>query len=284
MSCRAILAGGAGTNSKLRTGLKIMPNSFSDTGQGAHAWYEENAAPFTNAKAIEQRFIGMDAESQERLNLFKLWALDRTAGIDFTGESVLDLGAGHARLALAFPKMSSYLGVDYSTNLISIGRRRLSEAGLAGHARLEHADCSTWRGAKESFDIVCSLGMLCYFSDPETMIRSMAYHLRPGGTLFFDFRSSSPLLDPIRKLLWKLRPPTSGSAYVWSPARTVAMLRAAGLGEIRIVMREFPLLGPWYANRRWDWPLKVRNAIAENPLFYLFATEAWAFAKKPLAG
>jgi len=259
-----------------------MPNPPADTGQGAHAWYEENATAFTDAEAIEQPFIGLDAQSQERLNRFKLWAVDQAAAIDFTGKKVLDLGAGHARLALAYPKMASYLGVDYSENLIAIGRRRISAAGLDGRARLEHSDCSTWRGAKESFDVVCSLGMFCYLSEPETMVKSMAYHLRPGGSLFFDFRSSSPLLDPIRKLRWKLHPPTGGMAYIWSPARTVAMLRDAGLDDVRVVMREYPLLGPWYARRKWDWPLTLRNSIAERSLFNMFATEAWAFAKKPL--
>lgn len=59
------------------------------------------------------------------------------------------------------------------------------------------------------------------------------------------------------------------------------MLKNAGLGDIRIVMREYPLLGGLYAERKWDWPLALRNAISERRSFEMLATEGWAFARKP---
>jgi len=260
-----------------------MPNPQPDLAHSAHAWYEENAAKFVDTAVVELPFIGMDAERQERLNRFKLSALGRHELVDFTAKHVLDFGAGHARLALAFPTMASYLGVDFSANLVALGEARLKAAGLDGRARLLHADCNTWQGQKDHFDIVCSLGMFCYLPDPEAMLKSMAYHLRPGGVLFIDYRSSSPLWDPIRTLKWKLHPPTGGKTWTWQRRRTEMMFRNAGLEEIRIVMREYPLLGGLYAERKWDWPLALRNAIAERRLFEMFATEGWAFARKPLS-
>jgi len=47
------------------------------------------------------------------------------------------------------------------------------------------------------------------------------------------------------------------------------------------VMREYPLLGGLYAGRKQDWPLSLRDAIAKRRLFDVFATEGWAFARKP---
>ena len=114
------------------------------------------------------------------------------------------------------------------------------------------------------------------------MLKSMAFHLRPGGVLFIDYRSSSPLWDPIRTLKWKLHPPTGGKTWAWKRRRTETMLRNAGLTDIRIVMREYPLLGGLYASRKQDWPLSLRDAIARRRLFDVFATEGWAFARKPL--
>jgi ubiquinone/menaquinone biosynthesis C-methylase UbiE len=259
-----------------------MPNP-PDLANKAHAWYEENAAKFADAAVIELPFIGMDAEGQERLNRFKLSALGDTGLVDFTGKRVLDFGAGHARLALAFPTMASYLGVDFSANLVAIGEARLKAQHLEGRAQLVHADCTTWRGPKEHFDIVCSLGMFAYLVDPEAMLKSMAFHLRPGGVLFIDYRSSSPLWDPIRTLKWRLHSPTGGKTWAWKRRRTETMLRNAGLADIRIVMREYPLLGGLYAGRKWDWPLALRNAISEQRLLEMFATEGWAFARKPLS-
>src|SRR6478752_5471212 len=138
-----------------------MPNP-PDLASSAHAWYEENAAKFVDTAVIELPFIGMDSEGQARLNQFKLAALGDAELVDFTGKHVLDFGAGHARLALAFPEMASYLGVDFSANLVALGEARLKAERLDGRARLVHADCNTWRGPKEHFDVVCSLGMFCY--------------------------------------------------------------------------------------------------------------------------
>src|SRR4029434_809433 len=99
-----------------------MQSSDSNIGAGARAWYEEHAATFAGASAIEFAFVGMDADYQERLIEFQLWALERVASADFRGKRVLDYGAGHGRLALAYPTVASYLGIDFSANLVALGQ------------------------------------------------------------------------------------------------------------------------------------------------------------------
>jgi SAM-dependent methyltransferase len=246
----------------------------------AHAWYEKNAASFANAAVIELHFIGRDARHQERLNRFKLWAIDQVASIDFGGKRVLDYGAGHGRLAFAYPTVASYLGVDYSANLVALGQKRFHDARFGDRAQLVCGDVNTWQGPREHFDIVCSLGMFCYLPDPGAILKAMAAHVRPGGVLFMDFRSSSPLWDAVRHVKWKLHPPTGGETRAWKGVETERLMLEAGLVDCRIVMREYPLLAQLYA-RGWEWPLKLRNAMAERPAFNIFGTEAWAFARKP---
>jgi 2-polyprenyl-3-methyl-5-hydroxy-6-metoxy-1,4-benzoquinol methylase len=259
-----------------------MQTEGSNIQNSAHAWYESNAASFTETDVIELPFIGKDSRYQERLNRFKLWAIDQVAAVDFAGKHVLDYGAGHGRLALAYPTAASYLGVDYSANLIALGQKRLKNAGLGERAKLVVGDVNKWQGPREQFDIVCSLGMFCYLPDPGATLKAMAAHVKPGGLLFMDFRSSSPLWDLVRKVKWKLHPPTGGHTRAWKGSETVRMMREAGLVDCRIVMREYPLLGHLYASRGREWPLKLRNAMAAHHALDLFATEAWAFARKPV--
>lgn len=248
--------------------------------QNIRAWYNGHADSFAGTDVVELPFIGLDAGAQKRLNDFKLQALGH-GRVDFTGKDVLDFGAGHGRLALAFPTMRSYTGVDYSENLVQLGNERLRKAGHGGWAKLNHGDCYKYPAPDSAFDVVCSLGMFCYLPDPQAMLIKMARHLRPGGTLFMDFRSSSPLYDPVRKLKWKIWQPTGGTTGMWTTERMVSMLDNAGLRDAQLVMREYPFLGDLHARKAWAWPLNLRDSMAERRGFDLFATEGWAFARKP---
>ena len=109
-----------------------------------HRWYDDHAHEFAEADVIELPFVGKSREFQERLNRFKLWAVDHGGIVDLSGKHVLEFGAGHGRLALAYPGMASYTGVDYSKNLVELGNRRLERAGLTGRAKLVRGDALTF--------------------------------------------------------------------------------------------------------------------------------------------
>ncbi|MGH8594650.1 MAG: class I SAM-dependent methyltransferase [Gammaproteobacteria bacterium] len=244
-----------------------------------HHWYDANAERFADAAAIEVPFIGLSADAQERMNRFKLFAIDN--GVALEGKNVLEFGAGHGRLALAYPSMASYLGVDYSANLVALGTQRLARAGLSDRARLVHDDVLSFAETMAAFDVVCSLGMLSCFPDPEPVLRKMSAYLKPGGILFTDFRCTSRLYGAIRRLKWAIKKPTGGGVlHPHLPSAIEAMLAKVGLTDIQVVSREFPLLAGLHARQGWDWPLALRNAIADSRGLRMFATVVWVFGTK----
>jgi SAM-dependent methyltransferase len=247
-----------------------------------YSWYDEHAHEFADAAAIEQLFVGKSPEFQARLNRFKLWAVDRNDVVSLNGKHVLEFGAGHGRLALAYPGMASYTGVDSSRNLVALGNERLARLGLAAKVKLVHGDVTSFVGPAQHFDVVCSLGMMCYFNDPAPVVKRMQSFVRPGGVLFFDFRVASWLYDSIRRVKWAFSPPTGNSTSLAHPSKIEAILTELGLVNVRVRLREFPLLAACYASSGGEWALDLRNALSESRLMRPFATEAWVFADKPL--
>ena len=248
--------------------------------EGIHRWYNDNAHEFAEADAIELPFVGMPRVFQERLNRFKLWAIEQGGAVTLTGKHVLEFGAGQGRLAFAFPDMASYLGVDSSQNMVDIGNRRLQGAGLADRATLVRGDVLTF-STERQFDVVCSLGMMSYFEDPDPVITAMAKFVQPGGSLFFDFRNHSWIYEPIRRIKWLLNPPTGGTTYVAKRAQIAAALLRSGFFDVRFVAREFPLLAERYARTAADWPLALRNRLAASTVARPLATEGWVFGRRP---
>jgi cyclopropane fatty-acyl-phospholipid synthase-like methyltransferase len=249
--------------------------------QEIHTWYDDHAQEFANAAVVELAFVGKPPEFQERLNRFKLWALDGNV-VSLNGKNVLEFGAGHGRLALAYRDMASYTGVDYSKNLVDLGNKRLQKEGLADRAKIVHGDVTSFDGPKRQFDVVCSLGMMCYFPDPALVVTRMEAFVKPGGVLFFDFRVASPLYWALRRVKWALRPPTGGTTFDVRTSEIKKILTGLGLANIRIRLREFPFLAERYARGSSTWALDLRNALSESRLMMPLATEAWVFADKPL--
>jgi SAM-dependent methyltransferase len=198
------------------------------------------------------------------------------------GASVLEFGAGHGRLAGEIPIYASYTGVDLSPRLVELGNDRLARSGLAGRARLVPGDCLAFEGPLEAFDVVCSLGVFSYARDPAQLLRKMVSHLKPGGQVFFDVRSSSLLYDPVRRLRWKLGMGTRDANQLYSKGQLHSMFAAAGLVDLRVVMRDYPVLGELFSRREWAWPLTLRNWLATHSKLDWMGTACFVFGRKPL--
>lgn len=256
---------------------------MTSNGQDVRAWYDRNAVQFKDAIAIELAFTHLTRAEQERLNRFKLWFIQEGALVSLHGKRILEFGCGHGRLALEVGGYESYVGVDFSEPLIEIGRERIAEAGLGDRARLIVSDCLAFEAPPDHFDIVCSLGMFSHVPDPRAVLEKMYFHLAPGGTLFLDGHASSPLYNPLRDLKKRITAGTGGAKTLFRPPQLRALLADIGLIDVRVVMREYPLLGGLYA-RGWDWPMSLRNRLAEHPVLDVLGTTFMAFGRKPLEG
>ena len=137
-------------------------------------------------------------------------------------------------------------------------------------------------GPEASFDIVCALGMFEYVEDPKATLTKMVYHLKPGGTLFIDAHSSSPLYNIIRR--WRNRQQTAKGGIpkqLYDADDMCSLLEAVGLNDTRILMTEFPFIGTLYARTGWRWVIALRNVIAERPAFRFLGTNFNAVALRP---
>lgn len=245
-------------------------------------WYDENAARFRDAATIELAFVGMSPDQQYRLNRFKLWHLEHGSMVGLAGKRVLEFGCGHGRFALEMPGYAEYVGVDFSAELVRLGKERFDRAGLSDRARLVLSDCLGFDGPPEYYDVVGSLGMFPHVDDPEAVLQKMASHLRPGGILFMDGHLSSPIYYPIRRLRWLFRRPTGGISRLYTEQEIRSMFARAGIGDVRFIVREYPLLGTLYARTGWSWPLSLRNALSRRRWLNRFATDFFAVGTKPV--
>jgi cyclopropane fatty-acyl-phospholipid synthase-like methyltransferase len=261
-------------------------NQHLNRAEALRAWWDSHARQFEDIATLEKDFLDLNPEEQKRLNDFKLWFLQDDAGlVSVLDKDILEFGAGHGRMALEARGYRSYLGVDFSENVVRIGEKRIARAGLSDRARLVASDALAFQGPQEAFDIVCSLGMFCSLSVPtaEAMLRNMVRHLRHGGTLFLDLHHSSPLYDSLRRWKWR-HDAEEGSNYdrrVFTKQAILQLLASVGLTDVRIRMREYPFLGMLYAHRNWRWALALRNRLSELPVFDVFGTEFMAIATKP---
>jgi cyclopropane fatty-acyl-phospholipid synthase-like methyltransferase len=251
----------------------------SDTGH-LLKWYDQNALKFRNTVAIERAFVEMTAQEQYRLNHFKLWHLEHGSLVCLQGKRILEFGCGHGRMAITFKGYESYLGIDFCADLVRIGQERLARAGLLDRAQLIVSDCLTFEGPKEYFDVVCSLGMFAFVEDPQAMLRKMCFHLKPGGTIFIDGHYDSPLYRGIRRWRWRREEPSGGISQVFAKSHLHSLFMNSGLPNVRIFMREYPLLGDLYARRGCEWALWLRNELAKRAWLDFLGTDFFAIGNK----
>ncbi len=111
------------------------------------------------------------------------------AGIEGS-QRALDIGCGGGSQSLALAQRlgadASVLGVDVSTPLLEVARRKIDSEG-SGHARLDFllADAADYAFEPASFDLLFSRFGVMFFTDPEMAFRNLRQALRPDGRLVF---------------------------------------------------------------------------------------------------
>ena len=125
----------------------------------------------------------------QSLGLDVLWrrrALARLANEASSPRAILDLATGTADFAIAAARLFSgarVTGVDLTSAMLDVGRRKVAAAGLAGRVSLEEGDACALACADASFDAaVCAFGFR-NFPDRAAALREVSRVLAPGGHL-----------------------------------------------------------------------------------------------------
>ena len=146
------------------------------TGKGME-WGEHHACLFHGT----ERFFRASYNS----NLLGSWlpALDGMTPRLQSGIKVADVGCGHGAstilMAKAYPK-STFVGIDYHPESITMARQRAKEAGVT-NASFEAADATSYNG--DPYDLIAFFDCIHDMADPAGAARHARASLSPNGTV-----------------------------------------------------------------------------------------------------
>lgn len=157
-----------------------------------------------HAELYDLFYEAKDYESEAR---FVHDCLDRFA--EGSSRRVVDLACGTGRHALALERLGhEVVGVDHSSSMIEIARRRATSTGAA--ARFHLGDLARLDVPGAPFDAAtCLFDSIGYVGSNEALSRTFAgIHgtVRPGGLLVFEFWHGAAMLrdfEPVRVRRWQ---------------------------------------------------------------------------------
>jgi len=121
------------------------------------------------------------------------------------GQHVLDLAGGTGDLAKAFASKVGTAGhvvlADINASMLKEGRRRLTNAGVAGNLSIIQVDAENLPFADSIFDCITIAFGLRNVTDKEAALASMLSVLKPGGkAMILEFSEPSASLKPVYDL------------------------------------------------------------------------------------
>lgn len=131
---------------------------------------------------------------------WKRYAVEQAAARP--GQFVLDLAGGSGDLALAFARRVGKEGyvvlADINAAMLSKGRARLVDAGIAGNLGVAQVDAERLPFADASFDRISIAFGLRNVTDKARALESIARVLKPGGkALVLEFSKPAEALQPV---------------------------------------------------------------------------------------
>ncbi|WIG60876.1 MAG: Demethylmenaquinone methyltransferase [Ktedonobacterales bacterium] len=101
------------------------------------------------------------------------------------GQTGLDIGTGTGDLAITLARVSApsarVVGVDFTPEMLELGRKKIGKLGLAKRVELVQGDGERLDFADNSFDACCSAFVVRNLADIEHGFGEMLRVVRPGG-------------------------------------------------------------------------------------------------------
>ncbi len=144
------------------------------------------------------------------------------------GGKLLDYGCGYGDLTYAVSRTFDVHGVDVDPERVAFARREYAPLpfDVCPSNELQFAD--------GSFDVVLSVVVIHFTTDPVAHLREARRVLRPGGHLLLGFKEGSHVRDALRRVVGR---PPAGSA-LWSVPRR-EMLEIVGGEGFELVAQTF---------------------------------------------
>ncbi len=191
---------------------------------------------FTDRARLFDTLYDGDSHFEQRFNrvfrraMFERYVRTLDALRPLDGRRFLDVGCGSGRYAMELAAGgASVVGVDFSSEMISMANERAASTPHADMVEFEQTDFIEWAAGHEGgFDAAFAMGVLDYVDDAEGFVGLMA---GLAQEVIISFPVPTPLRMPLRKMRYALRGCPVHFYWPWEIKRIYA---AAGLKDVEL--------------------------------------------------
>lgn len=161
-------------------------------------------------------------------------------------ETVLDIGGGDGRLAIALAKRYSHLSrivtADISKDMADRARKRVEKSGFGNRIASDVSDVHNLGYEDSHFDAIVSFGSMHHWRDPITALRELDRVLKPQGVLAVMDGFDRPSFNTIKTMvsgfggsIWTSIAYWVGSRQVLPYGEIAQIVERSGIGYISIL-------------------------------------------------
>ncbi len=215
---------------------------------------------------------------------FSSWLHEYSA---FTGRKVLDVGSGNGYVLSRYAQEGAdVFGIDLTSAAVKLCQQRFELLGLHGDFRVANAEQLPFED--ESFDCVCSMGVLHHTPNTAAAVGEIFRVLKPGGRLIVMFYHRNSALYRLRfpimrllsgKTMQQLANEVDGVGNPKGDIYSKAQLRRL-LAQFENLELFVALLQPWMVTPRGERfvPDRLLRPLESRLGWFLYAK-----ANKPIA-
>ncbi|MCL4432397.1 MAG: methyltransferase domain-containing protein [Epsilonproteobacteria bacterium] len=130
-------------------------------------------------------------------------------------DKILEVGIGTGKNLPFYPLCADLTGIDFSSGMLNIARRKMGEIGLQ-QCELIEMDIEKMSFPDESFDTIVSTFVFCTVPNPDKGLNELYRVLKPGGKAVFleHMKSSSKWLNAFLWMMDKITTQLLGTSML----------------------------------------------------------------------